>query len=104
MRIMYLIDRPAEDVAQVAGWFMERWGPDNVERWLPLLGSMLSNRILPTTFVAVDDGAVLGTASLIDANPGAPMHFGPWLSSVYVPDSERGRGICSALLRRVEVE
>ena len=29
---MYLVDRPAEDVAEMAGWLLAQWGPDRAER------------------------------------------------------------------------
>jgi GNAT superfamily N-acetyltransferase len=103
MRIMYLVDRPAEDVQRVAGWFLEQWGPDNVEAWLPLIGGMLTHRVLPTTFVAIDDDRVVGTASLVASDQALP-EYSPWLASVYVPPGERGRGVSTALIRRVEAE
>jgi GNAT superfamily N-acetyltransferase len=104
MRVQYLIDRPADDVAQVAGWFMEQWGHDSVELWLPLLGGLMGHRALPTTFVAVEDGKLIGTASLVGAGPSAMPGYSPWLSSVLVPVGSRGRGVTEALLRRVEAE
>ncbi len=103
MRVMYLVDRPAEDVAQVAEWFMERWGPDSVEHWLPLVGGMLQRSTLPTTFVAVEGEELLGTASLVGAGPGG-LHWSPWLASLYVRPEARQQGVAAALLRRVELE
>jgi predicted N-acetyltransferase YhbS len=104
MQIMYLVDRPAEDAAKVAGWFLENCGEDGIELWLPLIGGMLSQRVLPTTFVAVDKGEVVGTASLVAADSSALPQYSPWLASVFVPPSAQGRGACGALLRRVEAE
>ncbi len=104
MRVMYLVDRPTEDVSEVAGWFMEEWGPDNVEQWLPLIGGMLQHGVLPTTFVAVDGDRLLGTASLVAAGPSDLPHYGPWLASLYVHPAARRRGVAAALLRRVELE
>jgi GNAT superfamily N-acetyltransferase len=104
MRIVYLLDRPTEEVAVVAGWFMEQWGPENMEAWLPLIGGMLTHRALPTTFVAIDNEQVVGTASLVASDPGSLPGYSPWLASVYVPPGEQGRGVCAALIRRVEAE
>lgn len=104
MRIMYLVDRPAEDVQMVAGWFVERWGLEEVEAWLPLIGGLLTPGALPTTFVAVDDGRVVGTASLVASGAHAPAEHAPWLTAVFVPPGERGRGVCAALIRRARVE
>lgn len=104
MRVMYLVDRSADDIAQVAGWFMEQWGHDSVELWLPLLGGLMGHRALPTTFVAVEDGKLMGTASLVASGSSALPQYGPWLSSVLIPNGSQGRGVTAALLRRVELE
>jgi GNAT superfamily N-acetyltransferase len=93
-----------EDITKVAGWFLEQWGPDSVELWLPLLGGLLGHKALPTTFVAVEGGQMLGTASLVAAGPSGSPHFSPWLDSVLIPAGSRGQGVCEALLRRVEAE
>lgn len=104
MRVMYLVDRPTQDAAKVASWFMEQWGEDSVELWLPLIGGMLSQRVLPTTFVAVDEGEIVGTASLVASGSSALPQYSPWLASVLVPAEAQGRGVCAVLLRRVEAE
>ena len=104
MRVVYLVDRPAEDVQVVAGWFMEQWGPDSVEHWLPLRGGMLQHGVLPAAFVAVEGEELLGTASLVAAGPQDLPHYSPWLASLYVPPTARRRGVAAALLRRVELE
>jgi GNAT superfamily N-acetyltransferase len=101
---MYLVDRPSEDVTEVAGWFMDQWGPDRVEHWLPLIGGMMQHGVLPTTFVAVEGEQLLGTASLVAAGPGELSEYAPWLASVYVPPVGRRRGVTEALIRRVQLE
>ncbi len=57
-----------------------------------------------TTFVAILDGLVMGTASL-DANdlPVRP-NLTPWLASVFVDVDHRSKGIASQLVARVEQE
>ncbi len=104
MRIMYLVDRPSDDIAQVAGWFIEQWGHDSVELWLPLLGGLMGHRALPTTFVAVENDKLLGTASLVANGTSALPQYSPWLTSLLIPSGSQGRGVAAALLRRVEVE
>jgi len=104
MRIKYLVDRPTEDIQVVASWFLAQWGSENVDAWLPLIGGMLAQGALPATFVAIDKGQVVGTASLVASQPQALQEYSPWLASVLVPPGERGRGVCAALIRRVESE
>lgn len=103
MRVVYLVDRPAEDVAQVANWFMDEWGPDSLEYWLPLVGGMLQRSTLPITFVAVDRDRLLGTASLVAAGP-AGLAWSPWLTSLYVTPDARKQDVGAALVRRVALE
>jgi GNAT superfamily N-acetyltransferase len=62
---------------------------------------MSADRI-PIAFVALDtsDGMV-GTASLVfDDLEGDPRN--PWLASVFVPPSQRRKGVASALIGTVE--
>ena len=62
---------------------------------------MSADRI-PIAFVALDksDG-IVGTASLVfDDLEGDPRN--PWLASVFVPPSQRRKGVASALIGTVE--
>jgi N-acetylglutamate synthase-like GNAT family acetyltransferase len=56
---------------------------------------------LPTTFIALRDDKLLGSASLVRQTI-THQHLSPWLSSVYVDPAHRGSGIASALVGRVE--
>ena len=56
---------------------------------------------IPTIFVAISDGALLGSAMLIDHDMDTRMELSPWLAGVFVAPDHRGRGIASALVRRV---
>ena len=62
---------------------------------------MAQKSSLPTTFIALQDDALLGSASLVRQTI-THQHLSPWLSSVYVDPQYRGRGIASALVGRVE--
>lgn len=57
---------------------------------------------VPCTFVAVMDGACVGTASLDAQDLPGREDLSPWLANVVVSDTARGRGIGAALVRRVE--
>jgi len=46
---------------------------------------------------------LLGSASILPATI-THQHLTPWLSSVYVPEAHRGKGIASALSRRAASE
>lgn len=61
-------------------------------------------RTLPTTWIALMDQQLVGSASLIlDDLPAWPV-LTPWLSSLYVLAAWRGRGIGQALVERVLTE
>jgi N-acetylglutamate synthase-like GNAT family acetyltransferase len=65
------------------------------------LTASLQKSDLPTTFIALRDDTLLGSASLVRQTITYP-HLSFWLSSVYVDPRYRGGGIASALVGRVE--
>ncbi len=59
---------------------------------------------VPTGFVAVVDHEVVGLACLVECDLESHAHLTPWLATVLVAPNHRGRGIGSALCRRVTEE
>lgn len=59
---------------------------------------------IPTGFVAVVSGRVVGLACLVDCDLDSHRHFSPWLASVLVEPDHRGYGIGSALSERATEE
>jgi GNAT superfamily N-acetyltransferase len=57
---------------------------------------------VPITFIALEEGGVIGTASLdwTDLPPYDHL-YSPWLASVFVRPADRGRGVGSALISHV---
>ena len=104
MRLEYLADQ-ASHLALLAQWHFAEFGylnPANTPaRYVERLTASMQKSDLPTTFVALRDGALLGSASLVRQTITHP-HLSPWLSSVYVDPQYRGQGIASALVGRVE--
>lgn len=104
MRIENIADNPAL-IETVARWQWGEWGhldPDDslAARIASLRDQTDPNRI-PTTFIALDGGEPLGTASLVEDDMNTHRDLSPWLASVYVMPATRGRGVASALVRRV---
>lgn len=72
--------------------------------------SMTTPGVPPTTWVAFDgrgrDGAdVLGSISLVpDDELDGFQHLGPWLASLYVTTSSRGRGVGTVLVEHLVTE
>jgi predicted N-acetyltransferase YhbS len=107
VKVEYLADHPAH-VPTVAAWQQAQFGylapattlEDRTER----LHRSLQKDALPTAFIALSgSGALLGSAGILPATI-THRHLTPWLSSVYVPDEFRGKGIASALSLRALAE
>ena len=107
MRIEYLADYPAL-VPTVAAWQQAEFGyltptlspEDRTER----LRRSLQKDALPMAFIALSaNGTPLGSAGIL-ATTITHRHLTPWLSSVYVLDEHRGKGVASALSLRAVAE
>ena len=107
MKIGYLADH-TEHIPRLAAWLHAQWGylheNDSVERRATRLESRATRGGIPVTFVAVDGAMLLGSASLVDDDLETRPELTPWLASVYVAPEHRGRGVASALVRRVVEE
>ncbi len=107
MKIGYLADH-REHIPRLAEWLHAQWGylheNDSVERRAARLESRATRGGVPVTFVAVDAETLLGSASLVVDDLETRPELTPWLASVYVAPEHRGRGVASALVRRVVEE
>jgi len=107
MKVDYLADHPSH-LPTVAAWQHAEFGyltpnatlEDRTER----LRLSLQTNALPMAFVALSaSGTLLGSAGLLPTTI-THKHLTPWLSSVFVPEAHRGRGIASALSLRAAAE
>jgi GNAT superfamily N-acetyltransferase len=107
VKIGYLADH-TEHIPRLAAWLHAQWGylheNDSVERRAARLESRATRGGIPVTFVAVDGETLLGSASLVDDDLETRPELTPWLASVYVAPEHRGRGVASALVKRVVAE
>lgn len=95
-------------VLDVTQWMFTAWGHLNPEKTLQ---DAIEETIsecgavgVPSIFVAMQGDMPVGTASLIADDMSIRSELTPWLASVFVLPGSRGRGIASALIKRVEVE
>ncbi len=101
MRIDLLADHP-ELVTVVAGWHWDEWGDpatSSRDEWEDALRGRAG-----TTFVALDDGELLGSVTLTDHDmPGHPRYaqLHPWLAGMLVRADARSRGVGTALARHL---
>jgi len=104
MKIEYLADNIAL-VPIIAHWHQEEWGyfnsGDSIQKRIANLQAHLGKKQIPTTFVSLSGGNLLGSASLIAHDMDTRMDLFPWLSSMYVLPENRGQGIGTALVQRV---
>jgi GNAT superfamily N-acetyltransferase len=103
MQIDYLADHP-EMIPVLAAWHYQEWAtllPDwSLDQAQAELQSHTGHCQIPTTLVAVEHGSPLGSASLLVADLDGWEHLSPWVASVYVIPSWRGRGLGSQLVSR----
>ena len=107
MKVGYLADHSSH-VPTIAAWQHVQFGyltpnatlEDRTER----LRRSLQTDALPMAFVALSaSGTLLGSAGILPTTI-THKHLTPWLSSVYVPEPHRGKGIASALSLRAASE
>jgi GNAT superfamily N-acetyltransferase len=104
VQIEYLADHP-EFIPVLAGWHHQEWAylrpGDTLEARTERLRAECGRGEIPTVFVALEDGNLLGSAMLIEHDMDTRMELAPWLAGVFVAPDYRHRGIGSALVRRV---
>lgn len=105
--LAYLADCPTA-IPQLAAWHQAQFGylspgrttAERVERFQ----AHLQRNAIPTTFVALQDGAPAGSASLVVNDMSILPDLTPWLAGVYVAPDHRRTGLGATLVRRVMQE
>ncbi len=102
--IEYLTAHP-KDIPTIAGWHMKQWGnilPDfTLETYARFLSAHYERGGIPTMFVAVHEGQVIGTAALEDDDMDTRPELTPWLASLYTDEKYRHNGVGEALVKKV---
>ena len=57
---------------------------------------------LPTTFVAIENNILLGSAAIIRHDMDTKRELSPWLAGVYVKEEVRNQGIGKKLVEEIE--
>jgi GNAT superfamily N-acetyltransferase len=99
-----IAERP-DLAAPVARWLWEEWGRRKgrpFERTHGMIAARTARCGLEQCFVALQDGAPVGTASLAAEDADSRPDLSPWLASVFVAPAARGRGYGRLLVTAVE--
>ncbi len=104
LTLSYLADEP-HHIPALAAWHFAQWGELNpandVATRIARFETHVHRSGVPTTFVACDDGELLGSASLVAHDLDIRPQLTPWLASVFVSPSHRSRGIGRLLVQRM---
>jgi N-acetylglutamate synthase-like GNAT family acetyltransferase len=99
------LEKHKEAIPQIAAWLHAQWGhlmpgvaPEDL---VSTFWGRLTPHQIPETFVALADGQVVGTASLVAHDMSIRMELSPWLAAVYIHSDYRGQGIGSKLVQAV---
>ncbi len=104
MYIAYIKDHP-ETLPVVARWIFDEWGDlcpgSTLETFIEHLQENCHDDQVPLTLIALLDGEVVGTASLIEYDMDTRHDLTPWLASVYVTPAQRGKGFGTKLVQAI---
>jgi GNAT superfamily N-acetyltransferase len=108
VRIAGIAEHP-ELIETVARWHFGEWGHlepgDSLAARVAYLNTQAAHPgRIPATFIALEGDEPLGSASVVEHDMDTHPELTPWLASVYVKPDARGRGVASALVRRVMAE
>jgi N-acetylglutamate synthase-like GNAT family acetyltransferase len=90
-------------IPEISEWLHAEWGhlmPDvSPSKVAEIFENRCTPHQMPETFVALQDGEIVGTASLVDHDMSTHMDLTPWLAAVYIKAECRGLGIGSQLVQ-----
>jgi GNAT superfamily N-acetyltransferase len=89
----------------LARWHYDQWGPltgaRSLERYAELLTEAAAGRTVPSVLIAIADGALLGSASLVACDLPLRSELRPWLAQLFVSPTRRRDGVGAGLVRAV---
>lgn len=99
------LDEHREWIPTLAQWHFDQWGPltgaSSFDAYLVLLTMAAQSRTIPSVLVALANGQLLGSASLVASDLPPRPQWKPWLAQLFVEPSQRRHGIGAALVRAV---
>lgn len=65
------------------------------------MSAHLNDDLLPSTFIAKENGVLLGSAALVESDMDTHKELTPWLASVFVSPGARRKGVGSSLVKHI---
>ncbi|MFC1533163.1 GNAT family N-acetyltransferase [Thermodesulfobacteriota bacterium] len=104
MDIIDLIKIP-EAVPLLAKWHHNQWSYLNpnssLEKRLEETKLFLCETFIPSTYVAIEENEVLGSAAIVEHDMDTRLEYSPWLASVFVNPKHRNKGVGSKLILHI---
>jgi GNAT superfamily N-acetyltransferase len=92
-------------IPTLARWHFDQWGPltgaSTFDAYIAFLTAAAQSRTVPSVLVALADGQLLGSASLVASDLPLRPHLTPWLAQVFVEPGHRRHGVGAALVDAV---
>jgi predicted N-acetyltransferase YhbS len=97
-------DRPSW-LPTLARWHYDQWGAltgaSSFDDYVARLAEAAAGRAVPSVLIAVSDGALLGSATLVAADLPPRPELTPWLAQLFVAPARRRDGVGAALVHAV---
>jgi len=95
-----------QHLTTLAQWHFDQWSayyPDQtLQDFIDDLQASLCGNLIPQTFIALQNGQLAGSASLLADDLDCRPMLGPWLASVFVHPDFRQQGLATRLIKAVE--
>ncbi|MCZ4060311.1 GNAT family N-acetyltransferase [Pantoea sp. LMR881] len=87
---------------QLTEWLWRAFGAaESRDFFASIIASSLKEAEFPVTFVATEQGKLLGTVGFWRCDLISRQDLFPWLAALYVDENARGKGVSEALQRHV---
>ncbi|WGL17202.1 GNAT family N-acetyltransferase [Microbulbifer bruguierae] len=101
MRVVNLTEMP-DMVEVLAPWHHEEWRDlypnESLDDFKTELAKCLGPDAVPATFIAIENGELLGSISVLPRDMEIEENWGPWLANFYVKPEYRSLGVGKMLI------
>lgn len=103
IKLDYLADH-LDLIPTITRWVYDEWGSagETYESWLEGMRRRANREMIPVTIIAFAGDEPVGTATVALHDMKSRMDLTPWGAGVFVQPEYRGRGIATALMRKIE--